>query len=166
MSASTAPTHKANLYAAAGVIISKELESSAFRVELPRESAKLETMSFGEAESLMAKAHGNCDRLSTLLAQASSALAYYRRFTAAKEKLLMGDPELQKDAKNEAQRERNVAMDSAYQESSIDLRTAEEVVAYLEPLHYHARETLQVMKKVRDAALERHMGTNRPGYNT
>jgi hypothetical protein len=158
MAQSMAQTHKSNLYNAAGVIISKELESSAFRVELPRESARLESLAFAEAESFHAKAHDNYVRVSTLYAQASSALAYFRRFTSAKEKLLMGDPVLQEGAKNEAQRERNMAMDPGYQEAAIDLRTAEEVVAYLEPLYAQTRETLQVMKKVRDAALERTMG--------
>lgn len=151
--------HKINLHRAAVTIINKEFEGNSFVLDIPKESARLETLSYGEAEALLVKAHDNYIRVSTYLAQVSAALAYYKRFVAMKEKMLMGDPDLQKEAKNEAQRERNVAMNSEYQEYLMNLRTAEEVVAYFEQLTFQARETLQVVKKIRDASWQRSVGS-------
>ena len=76
----------------------------------------------------------------------------------------MGDPELQSGAKNEAQRERNMMTNAEYQDIMVNLRTAEEVVAYLEHIASQARETLQVVKKVREAAYERNNPRPQPQY--
>jgi hypothetical protein len=156
--------HKLNLYAAAQVIIGKELEGDGFRVQLPKESARLETLSYGEAESLLVKANDSNIKVTTYLAQAAAALAYFRRFASMKEKSLMGDPELQAGAKNEAQRERNMMTNAEYQDIMVNLRTAEEVVAYLEHISSQAKETLQVVKKVREAAYERNNPRPQPQY--
>jgi len=148
--------HQKNIYLIAGKMLkTKEFESDEFKIKLPKETAALETFPYGEAESLLVKANDNHAQIQTYLSQATAARAFFRRHIDMKEKLLLGDPVLQDGTKNKEQREFNMAKNEEYLRLFQDLRTAETVVAYLEHAAAAASETLQVVKKIRDAALSR-----------
>jgi hypothetical protein len=153
---SEATQHRRRVHFIARKLASQELETPEFRVRIPKEGAILETLTYGEAEEMLVKADGNYTTLMTYLAHSKSARAFFKRMTEMKEKLLAGDPQIVKDAKNKEQREFMVASDAEYALFMQDLRTAEGAVAYIEDLAAAAYETLQVVKKIRDAALARH----------
>jgi hypothetical protein len=143
-------------FLASKVVYTKDFESDDYRVRLPREGAALESMSYADAEALLIKANDNYTQLQVYLAQAQSARAFFKRTADMKEKLVAGDPELLKEAGRSASaREYQVAKNPEFNELMQDLRTCEVVVAYLERLSAASLETLQVVKKVRDAALSR-----------
>jgi hypothetical protein len=149
-------THRKNVYhIASKIITTREFESDDFRVRLPREAAALESITYGQGEEFLVKADGNYSLLQTYLAQAAAARSFFKRMADMKETTLMGDPELQANAKNDKERARNVSLDKDYIELQQYLRTAETVTVYLEKLSAAADATLQVVKKIRDAALSR-----------
>ena len=150
--------HRRNLYfIAQKVVHTREFESDDFRVRLPREGAALETLSYADAESLLVKANDNYTQLQTYLAQSTAAKSFFKRAVEMKEKLLEGSPQLLEEvgSRNPAARQYRVATDEDYQKLAADQRTAEVVVSYLERLSAASVETLQVVKKLRDAALAR-----------
>lgn len=147
--------HKNNVRAIALRIMQKEFEDRTFKATFPKEAAALESMSYGESEELLVKAEGNYSQIQILLAQAISAKTFFDRIKSMKKKLLLGDPQIQEGSKNQYDREYRMAKDPSYTEISLDLRTAETVTVYLENLSSSCLETLQVVKKIRDAALQR-----------
>lgn len=148
--------HNRNINTIAGkMLFSRDYEKEEFKVNIPREGAALENLPYRDAEELLIKANDNYSQLSLVLAQASSARAFFKRKLDMKEYALLGDPSIQQEAKNKEQREFNMTKDEGYKLTMASLRTAETVCAYLERLVSAATETLQVVKKVRDAALAR-----------
>jgi hypothetical protein len=168
--------HQENLQKIGEIIAVKGLfEKPDFQVKLPRESAQLETLTYGEAESKLLQANDNYIMVTTYLAQAEAAEAYFHRFTAIKEKQLIANmpdeiietsntfdplhPEIGSPTKMRkltvAQKEARIYLDANYKTSLALLTSAEEIVAYLRRISDQTRETLQVIKKVRDAAWER-----------
>lgn len=145
--------HRKNLYNIANKIVNtREFEQPTFKVRFPVEAAALESMTYWQTEEMMVKADGNVWTIGVYLGQAKAAQAYLERTLKMKEKLLMGDPELQKDAKNETQRAFNMANNTEYSSLIADLRTADMVVAYMDRLYAACDSNLQVVKKIRDAA--------------
>jgi hypothetical protein len=162
--------HQANLEKVGKAIaVDGIFEKANFQVQLPRESAQLETLSYGEAESKLLQANDNYTLVTTYLAQAEAAEAYFHRYTAIKEKQLLANmpdeitEESQGVTKTKkltvAQKEARIYLDVNYKTSLALLTSAEEVTAYLRRIAEQCRETLQVIKKVRDAAWERSQRT-------
>ena len=152
---------RSRLYRVAKRIIDKEFESDDFKVQLPREGAALESLPYGRAEELLVKASGNYETISYALAAAKSAHAYFTRMVEITKKQMLGDKELRESTKNEAERESVVYNDAKFLKYIQVVRTAETVAGYLEPLLKSSDETLQVVKKVRDAAWGRDNRTSR-----
>jgi len=140
---------------ATSIIHDRRLEQADMRVELPKERAALENITLPEAEEYMVSALDVYQVLNTYLAQAASAHSWFMSQLEVRKKLLLGDSELQKEAKNEAQRERNMVLDHDYQDFTNFVRISRTLVDYLNPLLDGARETLQVAKKLRETAAER-----------
>jgi hypothetical protein len=149
--------HRTRLLNVAGKMISQELESEPFLVKLPKEAATLESLKYPDAEALLSAANDSYTQLQRFLAHVSSARNYFKRTLELREKNLLGDPKKQEGARNNYAREFNMIQDEGYQSLYGDLRTAEELVSYLERLANASLETLQVVKKVRDAAYGRSL---------
>jgi len=147
--------HRSRILVIAGKMINRELESNDFMVKLPREPAALESLTYPEAEALLVRANDCYSQLQMHLAHVTSARSYLKRTLELKEKNLLGDPKKQEGTRNMHAREYNMIKDEGYQTLYGDLRTSEELVAYLERLSNAALETLQVTKKLRDAAFSK-----------
>jgi hypothetical protein len=151
--------HRGNLVKIGqAIMVNRDFEKPEFQVQIPREAARLEQLSYGEAETKLLQAHDNYVRVTTYLAQAESAEAFLKRYVAMKEKTMIAElADTDADGKKVsfAQKEATVAADPAFGEQMGLLRSAEEITAYLRRIAEQTKEALQVIKKVRDASFER-----------